>query len=593
MDRAQPDLQQGGAQGPTLCPRSWQSPPTRLKFLGVVALASTACQLAAVWPDQHHWAKFSPSFAELEGRGEVPWDEIPHRSDYDEYRLKYDLWNVKEKFCYESEKSDWRSYAYGTYTVIKCNSYTTAIEGRGGGADDESCRGRGKQCEDHFAATSTARTTTCVALICAAVVALWFLFICIRALRLGRGLEASPKAIFGAAAVLAVGGVVGLAGANNYRSTAAAMDDYRTQAAHRHDWGCALSLYAGVGAMVVGAAVAALEARSNAEELRRWSCIDLKEVPSPDAPALKKAFVRVGLLGLLCAGAHAYALFPFLKLLHWARFDLKLEMWYDLSFRMTYDLNVFEIHMNRGDHMNIGDTTYGYLEEGNWAIDKGKSWCDTAIGASCNCHEYYYEIHGESCDCGESFCSTVAIATLDARRSGWVALGSAAVTGLGSLFAAWRASGWPDKAKTKVFAGFSTLLAVGGVVGLASAVNYRSTMEALRHELDNSAPPETCASGCLVSLCAGVLAAVGAIGIVVRAIAVTKQRQASAKPSDSVETPPTPPPETEPEAEAEELGFMGKLAWYLFGEEEPAVESEGVAVEAEAMREQEELEPER
>ena len=26
---------------------------------------------------------------------------------------------------------------------------------------------------------------------------------------------------------------------------------------------------------------------------------------------------------------------------------------------------------------------------------------------------------------------------------------------------------------------------------------------------------------------------------------------------------------------------MGKLAWYLFGEEEPAVESEGVAVEAE------------
>ena len=48
---------------------------------------------------------------------------------------------------------------------------------------------------------------------------------------------------------------------------------------------------------------------------------------------------------------------------------------------------------------------------------------------------------------------------------------------------------------------------------------------------------------------------------------------------------------------------MGKLAWYLFGEEEPAVASESVAVEAEpiadfkgfiveAMREQEELEPE-
>ena len=56
-------------------------------------------------------------------------------------------------------------------------------------------------------------------------------------------------------------------------------------------------------------------------------------------------------------------------------------------------------------------------------------------------------------------------------------------------------------------------------------------------------------------------------------------------------------PETE-EAEAEELGLMGKLAWYLFGEEEPAVASEGVAVEAEPIADfkgfmQEELEPER
>ena len=59
-------------------------------------------------------------------------------------------------------------------------------------------------------------------------------------------------------------------------------------------------------------------------------------------------------------------------------------------------------------------------------------------------------------------------------------------------------------------------------------------------------------------------------------------------------------PETEPEAEAEDPGLIGKLAWYLFGEEEPAVGSEGVAVVAEPiadfkgfMREQEELEPER
>ena len=66
--------------------------------------------------------------------------------------------------------------------------------------------------------------------------------------------------------------------------------------------------------------------------------------------------------------------------------------------------------------------------------------------------------------------------------------------------------------------------------------------------------------------------------------------------------------EPETEAEAEEPGFVGKLAWFLFGEDEPAVESESVAVEVEepvaesedvvveveppAMWEQEELEPE-
>ena len=249
---------------------------------------------------------------------------------------------------------------------------------------------------------------------------------------------------------------------------------------------------------------------------------------------------------------------------------------------MTYDLEVFDVSMMRSD------PTYGYLEEGTWAIDLGKQWCDTAIGATCDCNEYYY-FYGASCDCGENFCGAVATATFDAKMSGWVALGSAAVTGLGSLFAAWRASrpGWPDKAKTKIFAGFSTLLAVGGVVGLAGAANYWSTMKVLGQDLNYRAQPETCTSGCLVSLCAGVLAAVGAIGIVVRAIAVTKQRQASAKPSDSVETPPTPPPdpeteaEAEAEAEAEEPGFVRKLSSFLFGQQEP-VEGVVVSIEPEA-----------
>ena len=89
-----------------------------------------------------------------------------------------------------------------------------------------------------------------------------------------------------------------------------------------------------------------------------------------------------------------------------------------------------------------------------------------------------------------------------------------------------------------------------------------------------------------------------------------KEPDEEARHGDSSEPDVAPQRAAEPEteAEAEEPGFVGKLAWYLFGEDEPAVESESVAVEVEepvaesedvvveveppAMWEQEELEPE-
>ena len=79
----------------------------------MVALLSAGLQLAAVWPDEHHWAKLSPSFAELAARGEVPWDDIPAYL-YDEYILKYDLWHAKEKFCYD-DSTEKTSTARGGY----------------------------------------------------------------------------------------------------------------------------------------------------------------------------------------------------------------------------------------------------------------------------------------------------------------------------------------------------------------------------------------------------------------------------------------------------------------------------------------------
>jgi hypothetical protein len=304
-----------------------------------------------------HWATVSVSIAELESRGEIPLDKIPDE-DYHEYSLEYDLWRAEERFCYsglvEVEVQGWGG---STTTEMRqrtrCNHITSAIEGRGGGAEDESCRGRGEECEDHFAATSTARATTYVALICAAIVGFPLL----------------------------------------------------------------------LGVLVV---------------LVRKCC---------------------------------YALGP------------------------------------ESSRPVAGSSTASQMS--------GKR------------------------------------GFLERLTSGAVAV-----------------------------------LFVGGVVGFAGAVNYSDTL------LDDYKPTNydvICGLGCELSLSGGVLAIVGAIGI---AVAVTKQPQTSEKLSDSVETPPTPPPETEPEPKAEEMGFMGKLAWYLFGEEEPAAESEGVVVEAEAMGEQGELAPE-
>ena len=78
-----------------------------------------------------------------------------------------------------------------------------------------------------------------------------------------------------------------------------------------------------------------------------------------------------------------------------------------------------------------------------------------------------------------------------------------------------------------------------------------------------------------------------------------KEPDEEARCGDSSEpdvAPQREEPETEPEAEAEEAdegpGFTSKLSSFLFGEQEPVAESEGVVVEAEAMWEQEELEPE-
>ena len=157
----------------------------------------------------------------------------------------------------------------------------------------------------------------------------------------------------------------------------------------------------------------------------------------------------------------------------------------------------------------------------------------------------------------------------------------------------------------------STLLWIGGAVSVGGTVRYEDEMG----ERDKDVISDklaTCLEGCQLARAAGGIAlAGGLVAMLLQCYRCAKSRDSgeeqtvSAPPMNEKREPAAPAaePETEPEAEAEELGLMGKLAWYLFGEEEPAVASEGVAVEAEpiadfkgfiaeAMGEQGELAPE-
>ena len=139
---------------------------------------------------------------------------------------------------------------------------------------------------------------------------------------------------------------------------------------------------------------------------------------------------------------------------------------------------------------------------------------------------------------------------------------------------------------------------------MAGAANYRSTVAAAVEKGDVSLREggRLCESGCELSLYGGLVAMVVGMAFAayevyfnreeLRGIPMNEKREPAAPAAEAEEARLATQAEEEIPAPVERPGFMGKLAWYLFREEEPVAESEGVVVEAEAMREQEELEPE-
>ena len=546
----------------------------------MVGLGCLVMQLLAVLPYKNckhgceHWATISDST--IDSR-EIP-DEIPNKG-YDYHKVAYNLWNAIEGFCTHANVFD------------ECEWVTTEILGRGGGREDESCRGRGKQCEDHFAATNTARATTCVALIFAGIVGLGILFVNIRAHLVGSEPEASPKAIFGAAAVLAVGGVVGLAGAANYRSTVAAAVEKGDVSliygsfGHR---GCDLSLYGGLVAMVVGMAFAAYEAYFNREELRG---IDVKAmagalVSKAGAPVFPRAFELVALLGLVCVVLQAMVLGAWMR---WARFFLVGSPltgcpYYECQFtyNVEYGLSVFDVQEDNYYGSCQGDCRPDDDDIGTWEIED-KDKCTHAMSTAeqaCIENEDCRRRHGTN-----GFCKEVIYNTILARDKVRTALVFALIAGLGCLFecvSRHRGSrNYPEEYKSMVFLGFSTLLWIGGAVSVGGADEYEQMTGELGEGFifDKTANDGICLEGCQLAKAAGGIAlAGGLVAMLLQCYRCAKscdsgeEQTASAPPMNEkreslnlIENSTTDPPECLPMSSKEaspvyDLARLGKAA---------------------------------
>ena len=140
----------------------------------------------------------------------------------------------------------------------------------------------------------------------------------------------------------------------------------------------------------------------------------------------------------------------------------------------------------------------------------------------------------------------------------------------------------------------STLLWIGGAVSVGGADEYEQMMGKVGEGFifDKTANDGICLEGCqLARAASGIALAGGLVAMLLQCYRCAKscdsgdEQTVSASPMNEKREPAVPAAEAEEArlatqaeeerpAPVERPGFMGKLAWYLFGEEEPAAESE-------------------
>lgn len=280
------------------------------------ALLLFVFQVVAVQPGYDHWARIVK--------------EVDHPIDcselscyeYDDYEVTYDLFVARELFCADCDSEGSSSQCYwGTNCRRRQLYYTSGDEvdlddadllddvlseeeerrlqgGPGYGYGGRGCcsnhyseidvseeygntlfcgpaaRQYAKRirdfCQDFLVITSQTRQMTYVSLFIAVAVLLgfgWSFFVMIRQ----QQQNPSPRVVAGLAALLTVGGVVGLAGTASYNETMGKLaDDIKAQGAgDTCRWGCEMSRASSAIAAFGGLAVVALEVKMNPEAFKR------------------------------------------------------------------------------------------------------------------------------------------------------------------------------------------------------------------------------------------------------------------------------------------------------------------------------------
>ena len=300
-------------------------------------------------------------------------------------------------------------------------------------------------------------------------------------------------------ASLAVGGLIGLVAAARFSSlmAAAAEDLDATDNEHTNTCaaGCGLSLFAGVVSMVAGMAAVVLQRRIAGAGIN----LRIQQI------TLRERFYGMATVGCLCVVFQLIAVCAPYALGHWSMVEADVRKpewaywrgddWWGGDYKVYFSYDLWYLYTRDDPH------------------DKNADKIKFLSGPKCK--SQIVDVEEGNVDISRTkYCNLLLAATNTARVLTLLALLLTVVGARG--LCRYRRS--PNEAtRVKSFERCCRLLAVGGLIGLISAVNYTSMMEKAAKELDAEKNffTDTRAAGCALSLAASIISMVAGAAAVV------------------------------------------------------------------------------